>query len=130
MASFFKGSTTTTITILDTIVDTITIREGTHVLNIEFALSDDFTADNFLVEYRYHADGAWATAPTYALREDANGNLIKPFLFTSTDLAALTKNTSGFFSMNVKGFNAVRFKMALAGASNESGTVITYWQAR
>ena len=130
MSANFNGSTTTTITIVDTVVDTIGIREGVHTLDIEFALSNDFNADNFLVEYRFNANGSWATSPTYALREDANGNLVKPFLFTSTNIAALTKNTSGFFSMSVHGFNAVRFKMALAGASSESGTVITYWQVR
>ncbi len=125
MAADFKGSTTTTITILPTVVETITIREGVHKANIEFALSDDFNSDQFIVELKSHVDGSWIVAPTYVL-----ATLVEPYVYGSGNLVSLTKNTSGFLSMNVKGLYAVRFKLALAGASSESGTVITYWQVR
>jgi len=125
MAANFKGGVETTITILPTVVDTIYIREGVHKVNIEFALSDDFNSDQFIVEVQVQSTGSWIVCPTYVLT-----TLVEPYVFGSGNLAALTKNTSGFLSMNVKGLYAVRFKMALAGASNESGTVTTLWQVR
>jgi len=125
--SAWKGKTAATLIskTLDTVLDTIYIREGASTLWAEVENSADKALDAFVTAVSPHSDASFHTVASAAA--DYTTGIEFPFKGCSVDMTTLAKSTTGLICMDVKGIYGVRFT---AGTATSDTYLTLKWMVR